>query len=229
LSTLLLTNDDGIDAPGLAALEHAAQSIGATIIAAPTEHQSGCSHRVTTSRPLRVTHHASQRHAIDGTPADCIRIGLTVLAPGATWILSGINAGGNLGADVWHSGTVAAVREAVLHGLRGIAVSQYIKKELPLDWQRAAEWTAKILRELLHLQTAPGVFWNVNLPHLPAGAAMPDMVFCPLDPSPLPIDFRADGDLWQYVGNYHQRRRRPGSDVDVCFGGRIAVTEIRLF
>jgi 5'-nucleotidase len=218
-----------VDAPGLEALRTAAGAFGPALVAAPLEHQSGCSHRVTTGRPLRVTTLDSDRHAIDGTPADCIRIGLTKLVPGAAWVLSGINAGGNLGADVWHSGTVAAVREAVLHGLRGIAVSHYIKRDLPIDWQRAAAWTTEVLRDLLKRPTPPGTFWNVNLPHLDSGAVMPEIVLCPLDPSPLPIDFRSDGDLWQYAGNYHQRQRQPGCDVDVCFGGRIAVSEIRLF
>jgi 5'-nucleotidase len=229
LTRLLLTNDDGIDAPGLAALVTAAGHFGTPIVAAPVEHQSGCSHRVTTNRPLRVTALDPDQHAIDGTPADCVRIGLTSLAPEATWVLSGINAGGNLGADVWHSGTVAAVREAVLHGLHGIAVSHYIKRELPLDWARAAHWTVAVLRELLQRPITPGGFWNVNLPHLEPHAQLPEIVCCPLDPSPLPIDFRSDGDLWQYAGNYHQRRRQAGGDVDVCFSGRIAVTEIRLF
>jgi len=229
VTTFLLTNDDGVDAPGLAALVQASRSHGAPVVAAPTEHQSGCSHRVTTSRPLRVSYLEPGRHAVDGTPADCVRIGLTLLVPTATWVLSGINAGGNLGADVWHSGTVAAVREAVLHGLRGAAFSHYLKRGWPVDWQRGADWTSAVLRELFQRPVAPGGFWNVNLPHLEASARMPEVVFCPLDPSPLPIDFRPEGDLWQYAGDYHQRRRKPGCDVDVCFGGRIAVTEVRLF
>ncbi len=225
----LLTNDDGIDAPGLAALAAAARPLGDAVIVAPAEHQSGCSHRVTTSQPFRVLQQAPGRLSIEGTPADCIRVGMGQGLPDEMTVLSGINSGGNLGADVWHSGTVAAVREAVLHGYRGIAFSQYIKRGQPVNWKQAAAWVTNVLRDLLARPWSPGLFWNVNLPHLAPTAPAPEMVFCPLDPSPLPIDFRQDGDLWQYAGDYHQRQRRPGADVDICFNGRIAVTELCLF
>src|SRR5204862_6181773 len=110
---LLLTNDDGILAPGLQALLETARQLGDPLVVAPVEAQSGCSHRVTTDGPLSVERREPGRYAIDGTPADCVRVGLHRLAPDSAWVLSGINAGGNLGAAVWHSGTVAAAREAV--------------------------------------------------------------------------------------------------------------------
>jgi 5'-nucleotidase len=74
-----------------------------------------------------------------------------------------------------------------------------------------------------------GTFYNVNLPHLDPGSAIPEAVECRVDPSPLPLDWREEGDVLHYQGNYHERRREPGSDVDVCFQGRIAVTLISLF
>src|SRR5262249_2772233 len=123
LMKLLLTNDDGIDAPGLRALFDAAVLLGEPVVVAPVEAHSGCSHRVTPHAPLRVSLRPPGRSAIDGTPADCVRVALHDVAPDAVWVLAGINQGGNLGADVHHSGTVAAVREAVLHGYRGIALS----------------------------------------------------------------------------------------------------------
>jgi 5'-nucleotidase len=226
---LLLTNDDGIHAPGLRALFEAARQLGEAVVVAPADALSGCSHRVTTSGPLRIERHGAGRHAVAGTPADCVRIGLHTLAPDAAWVLAGINAGGNLGADVWHSGTVAAVREAVLHGLPGIALSQYHKRDTPLDWARAAAWVLPVLRDLLSRPPTPGTFFNVNLPHLEPGAPAPAVVSCPLDPSPLPLSYRAEGARLHYDGDYHQRRRVPGADVDVCFGGRIAVTRVALF
>jgi 5'-nucleotidase len=225
---LLITNDDGIDAPGIAALFQVAARIGEPIIVAPTDALSGCSHRVTTHRPLRVCENQAGRFAVNGTPADCVRLGLHKLAPEAAWVLAGINEGGNLGADVYHSGTVAAVREAVLNGRPGIAVSHYRKKHGPIDWNQAADWIAPILRDLIARPLAPGGFWNINLPHLEPGSPTPEVVFCPLDPAPLPIGFRQEGDDWHYVGDYHSRRRQLGSDVDVCFRGKIAVTEMRL-
>src|SRR5262245_38460098 len=108
---LLLTNDDGIDAPGIQALVQAAQALGEPVVVAPMQAHSGCSHRVTTEEPIRVQQRSPSSYAVEGTPADCVRLALHSIAPETTWVLSGINAGGNLGADVHISGTVAAVRE----------------------------------------------------------------------------------------------------------------------
>jgi 5'-nucleotidase len=226
---LLLTNDDGIDAPGLAALLTAAAALGEPVVAAPVDALSGCSHRVTTDGPISVAARGPGRYAVTGTPADCVRVGLHRFAPDTAWVLSGINAGGNLGADVWHSGTVAAVREAVLHGVPGVALSQYRKRGVPVDWEQSAAWVVPLLRDLLGRAWTPGRFWNVNLPHLEPGAPAPEVVWCRLDPTPLPLSFREEGGALHYNADYHQRRRVAGADVDVCFGGRIAVSEITLF
>jgi 5'-nucleotidase len=225
---LLLTNDDGIDAPGLAALLAAARPLGEPVVVAPAAAHSGCSHRVTTDGPIRVGRRPPG-FAVEGTPADCVRVALHEIARDAAWVLAGINAGGNLGADVWHSGTVAAVREAVLHGVPGVALSHYRQRGRDFDWPRAARWAEAVLRDLTARPWHAGLVWNVNLPHLEPGAPDPEVVFCPLDPAPLPLDFRRDGELWHYAGDYHRRRRAPGSDVDVCFGGRVAVTRMELF
>jgi 5'-nucleotidase len=227
---ILLTNDDGIDAPGLAALHTAARDLAETVTVAPAAHVSGCSHQVTTHQPLRIAARGEARFAVDGTPADCVRVALHSLAPDVTWVLAGINAGANLGADVYISGTVAAVREAVLHGRPGIAVSHYTKRNLPVDWDLAARWLTPILRDLVGQPWTPGTLWNINLPHLEPATASPepDVVFCPLDPNPLPLTFRREGDMLHYEGNYHLRPRLPGADVDVCFQGKIAVTRLSL-
>lgn len=225
---LLLTNDDGIDAPGLLALHRAATELGDVAVVAPTDAHSGCSHRVTTEEPLHFERRRPGWIAVAGTPADCVRVGLHGVAGGVDWVLSGINAGGNLGADVWHSGTVAAVREAVLHGWPGIALSQYRRKSVEFDWDNATRWATPLLRELLRREWRPGTFWNVNLPHLEPGAPEPEVVICPLDSGPLPLSFLEEEGRLRYSGDYHGRRRVPGADVDVCFGGRIAVTLITL-
>jgi 5'-nucleotidase len=226
---LLLTNDDGIDAPGLQALLAAARQIGEPLLAAPLTGLSGCSHRVTTDEPIHVEQRDPRQFAIDGTPADCVRVALHALVPQIDWILSGINAGGNLGADIWHSGTVAAVREGVLHGRPGIALSHYHRTGMEYDWARATGWVLPILRELMARPWQPGTFWNVNLPHLEPGAPDPDVVCCPLDSGPLPLSFRQVEGHYRYNGVYHSRPRQSGADVDVCFGGRIAVTLVSLF
>ena len=224
----LLTNDDGFDAPGLQALLEAAEGLGECVVVAPSEPLSGCSHRVTTHEPLRVESRGPSRYSLTGTPADCVRIGLRQLAPDAGCVLSGINQGGNLGADVFYSGTVAAVREGVLEGVPGIAVSQYCKKDLPIDWTRSARWVRPLLEELLRAPWSAGTLWNINLPHLEPGHPDPRTVCCPLDVSPLPVTFRKEADGFLYAGNYHQRRYASGTDVEACFRGDIAVTRVGL-
>jgi len=225
----LLTNDDGIDAEGLAALVSATRGLGDPVVVAPVGPQSGVSHRVTWQEGVRIEPRGENRYAIHGTPADCVRLGLLKAVPEAKWILSGINHGANLGADVHYSGTVAAVREAVLHGWPGIAVSHYRRSGVTFDWERAARWTSPILKDLLARPIEPGLFYNVNLPNLPAGASDPEIVWCALDPNPLPLNYRheEESDLY-FAGDYQLRHRAQGADVDVCFGGRIAVTAVRL-
>lgn len=227
-TTLILTNDDGVDAPGIAALFKAAEGLGRRHVIAPEGPQSGCGHAVTTSNAIRVEARGTDRVAVHGTPADCVRLGIHHLAPGTSWVLSGVNAGGNLGVDVHHSGTVAAVREAVIHGVPGIAVSHYIARGRTIDWESAARWTARVLEELLDRPWIPGTFWNVNLPHLEPDAPDPEIVFCAVDPSPLPLSFRVEADSAKYDGVYHARARVPNGDIDVCFRGQIAVSRVRL-
>ena len=224
----LVTNDDGIDAPGLAALERAVKRFGEALVLAPDQCHSGCSHKATTDRLLQLTEIGVGRHMLDGTPTDCTRVGLTHLCPQAEWVVAGINSGGNLGADVYLSGTVAAVREAVLLGRPGIALSLYRRKGITPDWERAACWAEHALRVLLEQPPARGSFWNVNLPCCEPGVETPELVFCPLDSNPLPVRYRQQEGRLHYDGNYHQRARVPGADVDVCFSGRIAITQVSL-
>jgi 5'-nucleotidase len=223
---LILTNDDGIDAPGIRALQDAVNGTG--IIVAPKEHLSGCGHQVTTHRPIHLQRRSDREYAVDGTPADCTRLAISQIAPEVEWVLSGINAGGNLGVDVYISGTVAAVREAAMHGIRGIAVSHWIKRPLEIDWNIATKWTLKVLSELFERPIPQGSFWNVNLPHLEPGTPEPEIVFCQPSTHPLPISYRVEGELYHYQGEYAKRDRALGTDVDVCFSGNIAVTLISL-
>ncbi|MGV2827620.1 5'/3'-nucleotidase SurE [Myxosarcina sp. GI1(2024)] len=226
--TVILTNDDGIDAPGIEALQQAVAD--KTIIVAPKNPLSGCGHRVTTNRPIQLIARSPVEYAVDGTPADCSRMAITQIARDRNihWVLSGINAGGNLGTDIYISGTVAAVREAAIHGIPGIAISHWIKRPLTIDWQLATRWTDKVLETLFARSLPPYSFWNVNLPHLEPDAPEPEIVFCDLSIDPLPVDFEVEGDLYYYRGEYAKRERTPGTDVDVCFSGNIAVTLIEL-
>ena len=224
--TLVLTNDDGIDAPGIQALQKAVKGRG--VIVAPQTEWSGCGHRVTTTQPIQVQRRSETEYAIAGTPADCVRLALSYLCSDVKFVLAGINAGGNLGADTYISGTVAAVREAALHRVPAIAVSHYRRSKRNVDWNTAARWTTNVLTDLFHRPFEAETFWNINLPHLEPGDPDPEVVHCQPCTRPLPVAYRIEGDQFYYAGEYSKRDRTPGSDVDVCFSGHIAVTQIRL-
>ena len=224
--TIILTNDDGVDAPGIQALQKAVT--GENIIVAPNKQYSGCGHQVTTHRGMKLEKRSDTEYALDGTPADCTRMAIDQIATNTKLVLSGINAGGNLGTDVYISGTVAAVREAAIHGIPGIAISHWIKRPLLIDWAVATRWTSRVLKDLLSRPLPPGSFWNVNLPHLEPERCEPKIILCQPSIDPLPVNFKQEGNIYHYQGKYSDRDRTPGTDVDVCFGGNIAVTLIRL-
>lgn len=228
---VLLTNDDGIHAPGLHALETAVRQLGwQPTIVAPATEQSMCGHRITTHQPLHLETHAPHRHAVHGTPADCVRLALFALDLRPDLVLSGINAGGNLGQDIIISGTLAAAREATYHGHRALALSHYLIRDLALDWQRTATWTAELLRELLPQPQPPRTYWNINLPHLPPShQALPPRIHCPPAPSPLNVSYTQNAHgAYLYTASYAERPRDPGSDVAACFSGNIALTLLHL-
>lgn len=226
---LLLTNDDGLDAVGLKALGAAVDGLGETFVMAPNRGLSGCSHHATTDRGFRVSQVADGRYSVEGTPVDCVRAAIHQFGPEIDWVLSGINKGGNLGVDVYYSGTVAAAREATLRGIPSIAVSQFQNRPLAeADWRRASDWTRPLLERLMKRPHSAGTFWNVNLP-CPEGASdQPEVVFCPLDLSPLPLHFREQDGVLYFAGNYIERPRKLGADVDFCFSGKISISEISL-
>ncbi len=237
MSSYLLTNDDGIDAPGIAALQLVVDRQGT--IVAPLEHQSGCGHQVTTHQPIAIISRphppvsailtSSCDYAIGGTPADCIRIAIKHLQLDVDYVLSGINAGGNLGVDAYISGTVAAVREAAILGIPGIAISQYKKSPHPIDWEISVQLARYALDRLLSLPLPPQSFWNVNLPYRASLIdPLPQLVFCEPSCDPLPIDYRQSGNELSYAGVYRDRPRTPGTDVDVCFNGDIAITQLKV-
>jgi 5'-nucleotidase len=224
---ILVTNDDGWDAPGLAALKTLAGRFGQVFVLAPRDPHSYAGHRVTTDCPLVLAETGSQEFTLTGTPADCVRLGVTTLFPDIDWVFSGINRGGNLGADLFTSGTVAAVREAALLGRPGIAVSQYIRKGVALDWERSGELALPVIEQLIAEGCLPKAYWNLNLPHLEAGER-PAVIRCVPDNEPLDVRFRQDGDRFHYNGSYVSRRRTPGRDVEQCFSGSITVSRLLL-
>ena len=172
---ILLTNDDGIHAPGLAVLEAIARQFSDDVwIVAPSEEQSGAGHSLTLGRPVRLLKHGERRFAVSGTPTDSVMMALRKVLPGAPdLILSGVNRGANLGDDVTYSGTVSAAIEGALAGIRAVAFSQVYEKEGMGDavpFAAAAAWGAKVLKPLLGTPFAPRTMVNVNFPPVPAAA-----------------------------------------------------------
>jgi 5'-nucleotidase len=224
---ILLTNDDGYDAPGLLALFSALRDwpdVELTVIA-PAEPRSGIGHAVSPSVRWRQrdADGIGAVYAVDGTPADCVRVARELT--GQPWpdrVISGINRGSNLGVDIYPSGTVAAAREAAIHGIPAVAVSQLVKTDLPDDWARTRREAAAVLAALIRPDDAPppdadtavhahtlralrdaGVtsappdpraYWNVNLPRLPAGTPISTVALAPVSTDPLPLAYRAGGD-----------------------------------
>jgi 5'-nucleotidase len=224
---VILTNDDGIDAPGLEALQRCVQDEGKIVIVAPTKPQSGIAHKVTTRSPIQVNKLGRNRYSVDGTPADCSRIALKQLAPDAGWLIAGINPGANLGSDVYNSGTVAAAREAAILGCRSIAISQYVAKDQQINWDITGYHAVPVLKMLMRKDIKPSYFWNVNLPHPLNNYAEIPVGFCGLDTNPHKYDFRKNEKEYIYNGSIHERPRNPGTDVAVCFDERkISITMI---
>jgi len=229
MGVIVITNDDGIDGAGLWALRDAVVGLGYQnwAIAAPLSQYSGCGHQTTTTRPIRVEQRAENIYAIDGTPADCARLAIGCLFPEVDLLVSGINDGGNMGVDIYTSGTVAAVREAVFHGVAGIAFSHYKLKDKAMDWQWASGVVQRVLPELLSRGCPKHSYWNVNLPHL-GGSAEPPLAFCPVSIDPLPNEFVAVDGAYYYTGKYELRQRSPNTDVAECLSGKVAISCISL-
>ena len=167
---LLITNDDGIYSPGIRALAEAASHFGDVRIVAPDVEQSSMGHAVTASRPLNyrqtpIGDFAAYR--VNGTPADCVALGSHLWDDEVDVVLSGINLGPNLGNAIWHSGTLAAARQAALLGVQGIALSAPVERDDP-NFEHIRPYVRKVLKLLLE-DGAPSELVNVNFPIEPQG------------------------------------------------------------
>jgi 5'-nucleotidase len=166
---ILISNDDGIYSPGIAALAKAAARLGEVRIVAPNVEQSSMSHAITSSRPLRFKRiHIGEfdAYSVNGTPADCVALGMHRWGH-VDLVLSGINLGLNLGNALWHSGTLAAAKQAALLGSRGIAFSTNVSDSRDPDFAALEPYVTKVLDLLMRRKTLPLV--NVNLPEKPKG------------------------------------------------------------
>ena len=172
---ILITNDDGINAPGIYVLEKIAAKLSDDIwIVAPSEEQSGAGHSLTLTRPIRLRQHADKRFSVTGTPTDAVTMALRkVLDSPPDLILSGVNRGANLGDDVTYSGTVAAAMEGALAGIRSVALSQVYASQArgnAVSFAAAEAWGEKVLRPLVDTPFAERTLINVNFPAVEAEA-----------------------------------------------------------
>ena len=170
---ILVTNDDGINAPGLVTLEAIAAQLSDDVwVVAPAEEQSGAGHSLTLSKPVRVRKLNARRFSVQGTPTDCVMLALGAVMKDARpdLIVSGVNRGGNLAEDVTYSGTVSAAMEGCLAGIRSIALSQVMAdySEGMEDFGTAAAHGAEIIRKVQSIDWPPGVLINVNFPPVTA-------------------------------------------------------------
>lgn len=164
---ILVTNDDGIHAPGLKALEKIAKTLSKDVwIVAPDSEQSGASHSLTLSMPVRVRQVNTRKFAVRGTPTDCVMMGVTMLIKGKKpdLVLSGVNRGGNLGEDTTYSGTIAAAMEGTLLRIPSIALSQVFTPDHPVKWATAEHHGPKVVRKLLDAGWPKDVLMNINFP-----------------------------------------------------------------
>ncbi len=160
---ILVTNDDGIQAPGLKALEASLREVGEVTVAAPDREMSATSQSISLHSPLRVHRYDEHHFAVTGTPADTVILALYHLLPRKPdLVVSGINPGGNLGENVIYSGTVAAAMEAALHGVPAFAISLASRKQK--DFSAAAAFAAQLAARVLEEGLPAGVMLNVNVP-----------------------------------------------------------------
>lgn len=165
---VLLTNDDGIDAPGLKILRRIASEFTDDIwVCAPESEQSGAGHSLTLSDPIRLTRHSKRRYSVDGTPTDCILVALHRIMKDKPpdLVLSGVNRGANMGEDITYSGTVAAAMEATLLRVPAIALSQQIENgSSNIHWKTAETCAPGIIRKLCRAGWPKGCLININFP-----------------------------------------------------------------
>lgn len=241
---ILLTNDDGINAPGLRALSRIAAGLGPDTeiwTVAPAFEQSGVAHCISYTRPFMVSELEPRRFAAEGSPADCVLAGLHDILPSRPdLVLSGVNRGNNAGENVLYSGTIGAALEAALQGVPAVAMSQYLgpaTSGLEEPFEAALAHGPEILRRLIELgKWDEGadypLFYNVNFPPCPASevkgvrvtaqGVRADTHFA-TEPHVAPSGRRF---LWIRGGGQHGAASA-GSDVEACLQGHVSLTPMR--
>lgn len=228
MTRILLTNDDGVEAPGLRALEKALAEVAEVIVVAPDREQSASGHALTLHRPLRMAELGEGRYSVDGTPTDCVNLAvlwLLVESP-PDLVVSGINYGLNLGDDVTYSGTVSATFEGVLLGIPSVAFSQKI--DHGFSFERSADHASRIVTALLEKELPTDLLLNVNFPAVePSGLSFSKLgkrvyqqvVAEKVDPR---------GKKYFWIAGTPEWQDEKGSDHEAILAGRVSVTPLHL-
>lgn len=234
---ILITNDDGINAPGLKVLEDIAGTLSDDVwTVAPESDQSGLSHSLTLSEPLRLRALSERRFAVRGTPTDCVIMGVHNVMPALPdLVLSGVNAGQNIAGDVTYSGTVAAAMEGASLGIPSIALSQayaWDNQEAIIPWQTARQYAPALIKKLLAVPSPRDILFNINFPD-----CQPDLVagitvtVQGVMEHGLKVEERYDGrgnPYYWLVFRRHNLTYKPGSDIDALRNRYISVHPVRL-
>lgn len=236
---ILLTNDDGIHAPGFAALERIAASLSDDVWAvAPADEQSGAGHSLTLTRPIRLRRLGDKKYAVSGTPTDAVMMALAHIMKDQRpdLILSGVNRGANLAEDVTYSGTVSAAMEGALAGVRSIALSQLYQREgmgNDVPFATAEAWAERVIRPLLDHPFRQGTLTNINFPALAANEVK-GVRICSQgmrDYGRLKVDERTDPRGFRYYWfGLGPTVQTPGhqTDLEAVADGYIAITPLHL-
>ncbi len=236
----LITNDDGFDAPGLAALYQALQTLGEVTVVAPAVCHSAKGHAVNTKSLLEVEHRDVApfgiTHIVNSSPADCVRVGLRgLMSEPPDFVVAGINTGANLGIDLFYSGTAAAAREAAILGIPAIAMSRYMQPQKHVNWQNLSRHVARVVSELTsepHCLPV-GEFWNVNFPAIDDDQHSSEIKFAPMsllshDVRFEAVDRTANTTKFRYSGEFRERGMNGTCDVSWVFRGHVTATPIHL-
>ena len=234
---ILVSNDDGIYAPGLEVLEHIANALSDDVwVVAPETEQSGASHSISLADPLRLREHSARRFSVQGSPADCVLMAVRKIMPDVPdLLLSGVNRGQNIADDVTYSGTIAAAMEGTALGIKSMALSQCygIEAGRELRWEVARQHGADIVQKLMPLDLGPGVLLNINFPD-----CLPDEVEGVAvtrqgkrDQNLMVIDERVDarGRNYYWLG-FQREISKPadGTDLKAVYTRQISVTPLHM-
>lgn len=226
--SILITNDDGIFGPGLPYLVRALKKVAPVKVIVPDQERSGSAHAITLDRPLRIHRIDKETIVVDGTPVDCVRLGVLKFFRGnVRLVVSGINSGPNLGQDIYYSGTVAAAREAALLEVPAVAVS--LSEIGQNNYSEAARFIARFARIILrHNSNLPaGIYFNVNVPPKIRGwqiVSLGERLYG--DKVEIHKDMRGKPGYW--LAGVLKSKPVPGTDVGAVKSGYISITPLHL-